>query len=98
VVARWVDGVLVVVAADHTPRSLLEAALDVLDPTKIIGLVFNGYDHLRSARYVHQYRGAYAESVSHASRSGGLRRAVGSLLRRGERRAAKKRPGRERTR
>jgi protein-tyrosine kinase len=97
VVARWVDGVLVVVAADHTPRALLEAALDVLDPTKVIGLVFNGYDHLRSARYA-QYGGAYADSVSRGTRSGSFRRAVGSLLRRGERRAAKNRQRRDRSR
>ena len=97
VVARWVDGVLVVVAADHTPRALLEAALDVLDPTKVIGLVFNGYDHLRSSRYAHQY-GSYAVSVSQGPKSGRLRRAVGSLLRRGERRAAKNRERRDRTR
>jgi protein-tyrosine kinase len=98
VVARWVDGVLVVVAADHTPRALLEAALDVLDPTKVIGLVFNGYDHLKSARYARQYVTAYADSVSQSSKPGSLRRAVRSLLRRGERRAGKNRPRRDRSR
>lgn len=98
VVARWVDGVLMVVAADHTPRALLEAALDVLDPTKVIGLVFNGYDHLKSARYARQYVTAYADSVSKSSKPGSLRRAVRSLLRRGERRAAKKRPRGDRSR
>jgi capsular exopolysaccharide synthesis family protein len=40
--SRLVDGVIVVVSANRTPRRLLEAALDVLDPSKVIGIVFNG--------------------------------------------------------
>jgi polysaccharide biosynthesis transport protein len=49
--ARVVDGVLVVVSANRTPRKLLEEALNELDPAKVIGIVFNndnrplyGYD------------------------------------------------------
>jgi succinoglycan biosynthesis transport protein ExoP len=49
--ARVVDGVLVVVSANKTPRKLLEEALNELDPAKVIGIVFNndnrplyGYD------------------------------------------------------
>ena len=49
--ARVVDGVLVVVAANKTPRKLLEEALNELDPAKVVGIVFNndarpmyGYD------------------------------------------------------
>jgi capsular exopolysaccharide synthesis family protein len=42
VLSRLVDGVIVVVSANRTPRRLLEAALDVLDPSKVIGIVFNG--------------------------------------------------------
>ena len=61
VVARWVDGIVLVVAADHTPRALLEAALDMLDPDKVIGLVFNGYDHLFSRRHAQHYVGYYAD-------------------------------------
>ena len=41
VLARAVDGVIVVVAADRTPRRLLAVALDLLDPAKVIGIVFN---------------------------------------------------------
>jgi len=41
VLARAVDGVIVVVAADRTPRKLLAAALDLLDPKKVVGIVFN---------------------------------------------------------
>ena len=41
VLARVVDGVIMVVAADKTPRRLLAVALDLLDPAKVIGIVFN---------------------------------------------------------
>ena len=40
--SRLVDGVILVVAADKTPRKLLEAALNLLDPAKVLGIVFNG--------------------------------------------------------
>ncbi|MGH9365000.1 MAG: CpsD/CapB family tyrosine-protein kinase, partial [Thermoanaerobaculia bacterium] len=35
IIAKWVDGFLVVVDAHGTPRRLVQEALDVLDPTKI---------------------------------------------------------------
>jgi capsular exopolysaccharide synthesis family protein len=41
VLARQVDGVILVVAADKTSRQLLAAALDQLDPSKVVGIVFN---------------------------------------------------------
>jgi capsular exopolysaccharide synthesis family protein len=41
VLARQVDGVILVVAAGRTPRKLLGAALDLLDASKVVGLVFN---------------------------------------------------------
>jgi len=45
VIGKWVDGFLIVVGAHKTPRKLLEETLNVMDPGKIIGLVFNGDDH-----------------------------------------------------
>ncbi len=39
--ARVVDGVLVVVSANKTPRKLLEEALNELDPAKVVGIIFN---------------------------------------------------------
>lgn len=49
--SRVVDGVLIVVAANRTPRKLLEEALNELDAAKVLGIVFNndarpmfGYD------------------------------------------------------
>lgn len=99
VVARWVDGVVVVVAADHTPRALLEAALDVLDPAKVVGLVFNGYNHLLSNRYQRYYSAYYAPSATPGHGAGTLRKiskGVGSLLGRGGRAAKSRPPDRDR--
>lgn len=42
IVSEIVDGVLMVVRADQTPRDEIEAALDVLDRRRILGLVLNG--------------------------------------------------------
>jgi Mrp family chromosome partitioning ATPase len=41
---RWIDGFLVVVAAHKTPRKLLSEAMNVVDPAKLMGCVFNGDD------------------------------------------------------
>lgn len=40
-ISKWVDGFLVVVSAHKTPRKLLEEALNVMEPSKVVGLVFN---------------------------------------------------------
>jgi protein-tyrosine kinase len=42
--AKWVDGVLLVVAANKTPRKLVEEALHAVEPAKLLGLVFNSDD------------------------------------------------------
>lgn len=68
--AKWVDGFLVVVAAHKTPRPLVAEALTVLDPAKVLGLVFNGDDR-PFAGYYHAY--GYAPD---ATRGGGRARAV----------------------
>ncbi len=39
--AKSVDGVLMVVSANRTPRKLLGEALNLLDPGKVLGIVFN---------------------------------------------------------
>jgi len=44
VIAKWVDGFVIVVGAHKTPRRLLEEALNVTDPGKIVGFIFNGDD------------------------------------------------------
>ncbi|HEU5170077.1 MAG TPA: CpsD/CapB family tyrosine-protein kinase [Gemmatimonadales bacterium] len=59
-IAEAVDGLVVVVAAHRTPRSLLEEALNALDPARVIGLVFNGDDGATTryyGRYYHRHGG-----------------------------------------
>jgi len=97
VVARWVDGIVLVVAADHTPRALLEAALDSLEPNKVLGLVFNGYDHLFSRRHARHYIGYYSDPEAQKE-GGALSRAtkkVGALFSRGNGAAVRNRRGRD---
>jgi len=52
--ANAVDGVLIVVAANQTPRKLLGEALNLLDPSKVMGIVFN-----RDTRPLFGYYDAY---------------------------------------
>ncbi len=54
--ARWIDGVLLVVAAHRTSRKLLEETLNLLEDASVLGIVFNGDDR-RFLRYRrHSYR------------------------------------------
>lgn len=55
VLARVVDSFLMVVAAHRTPRPMLEEALDLIGPDKLLGLVFNRGD-LMPRRYYGYYR------------------------------------------
>lgn len=66
---RLVDGFLLVVAAHRTPRRLVEDALNLLAPPKLIGLVFNGDDRPLSGYY-----GDYEEYGGAASRRGAPRK------------------------
>jgi tyrosine-protein kinase len=54
VIGRWVDGFLVVVAAHKTPRRRVQDALKVLEPSTLVGLIFNADDR--------PVAGYYAES------------------------------------
>jgi protein-tyrosine kinase len=54
-IADRVDGFVLVVGAHRTPRPLLEDALNMMDPTKVIGIVFNGDDRPLSGYYGHYY-------------------------------------------
>jgi capsular exopolysaccharide synthesis family protein len=55
VLGRHVDGYLLTVAAHRTPRKLLIQALALLDPAKVLGIVFNGDDRVRSSHYGYYY-------------------------------------------
>jgi len=52
-----IDGVILVVAADKTPREMLDTALDLLDKPKTLGVIFNGERHQpdRSSYYYSYY-------------------------------------------
>src|SRR5206468_776177 len=52
------DGVLIVVAADRTPRGALAEAVGLIGPAKIVGFVFNGDDSPTNSSYY----GGYVES------------------------------------
>src|SRR5207302_2146696 len=62
-IAKCVDGFLIVVAADRTPRGVLAEVLDQMEPAKVMGLVFNGEEARRSSYY-----GAYSGSPRGAGR------------------------------
>src|SRR3989442_1771874 len=52
---QWVDCFIVVVAAHKTPRKLLSEALNLLDPAKVLGVVFNGDDRPLAPYYVYYH-------------------------------------------
>src|SRR5580765_2479405 len=54
-IGKWVDGFLLVVGAHKTPRSLVQDALNLLDLSKLIGIVFNGDRKPLSNRYGYYY-------------------------------------------
>ena len=53
---RAVDGYIVVVAANSTPRKLVGETLNVLEPASVIGMVFNGDDRPLFGYYRTRYR------------------------------------------
>jgi capsular exopolysaccharide synthesis family protein len=74
VFGEWVDGFLIVVAAHRTPRRLLEEAFNLMEPSKILGLVFNGDDHHVSR----DSYGPYGSSLRQLYRKGPGRRQTAS--------------------
>ena len=55
VIGKWADGFLMVVGAHKTPRRLVEEALNLMDPEKLIGLVFNYDDRALPGYYNYYY-------------------------------------------
>jgi capsular exopolysaccharide synthesis family protein len=64
-----VDGFLLVVEAHRTPRKFLEDALNQMDPSKLMGIIFNGDDHPLSGYYGYYY-GSYSFYHSVGRRKG----------------------------
>jgi capsular exopolysaccharide synthesis family protein len=65
--SRLVDGVLVVVAANQTPRKLLGEALNMLDASKVLGIVFNRDDRPLFGYYDAYYREYFPDASGVAS-------------------------------
>jgi capsular exopolysaccharide synthesis family protein len=57
-IMKCVDGLLMVVAAHKTPRKLLADALNVLEPEKIVGMLFNEGETPASTSYGYPAYGA----------------------------------------
>jgi capsular exopolysaccharide synthesis family protein len=55
VVAKHVDGILLVVRAGKTPRDYLLKALRSINSTKVMGIVFNGADLGMASKYYYYY-------------------------------------------
>jgi len=74
IIGNWVDGFLIVVAAHRTARKLLSEALNVTEPAKVVGLVFNGddrplsWDYYASRRYTSRNGGGWRRRVVWSSR------------------------------
>jgi capsular exopolysaccharide synthesis family protein len=61
-VAKIVDGLFIVVSANQTPRKLLAEALTLLDPNKVLGIVFNRDTQPLFGYYDSAYRGYFKGS------------------------------------
>jgi capsular exopolysaccharide synthesis family protein len=84
VLEKWVDGVILVVGAHRTPRKFFEEALNMVDASKLMGLVFNADDRPLSGYYSGYYR-YVTEPPANGRRTAWLRQAVkrvGGSLRR----------------
>lgn len=79
---KLVDTLLLVVSAHQTPRKLLEEALNILDPAKVLGIVFNNDDRPLAGYY---YRYDYHQNGTKESREGGAAGWLSKLLRRSNR-------------
>jgi len=69
-VEEWIDGFFMVVAAHQTPRRMLEEALNLIKPEKVLGLVFNGHDRMDSMYYGYDRAYAYSGSKGRKKRHG----------------------------
>jgi capsular exopolysaccharide synthesis family protein len=61
VLARALDGIVVVVAANDTPRKLLQESLNLLDAPKVLGIVFNRDHRPLYGYYNGDYRSRFAK-------------------------------------
>jgi len=67
VLSRLVDQILVVVAANQTPRKLLGEALNLVDPAKVMGIVFNRDERPLFGYYDEYYREYFPDTSNAVS-------------------------------
>jgi protein-tyrosine kinase len=70
ILEKLVDGMILVVGANRTPRRMVEEALSLLDAAKLVGLIFN-----KDARTPSSYYAAYGLGVSRNGHGGWWARA-----------------------
>ena len=58
-IAKAVDGIIIVVKYDSTPKEAVSDLVDSLGKDKILGTVLNGYDLRTSGRYGYSSYGKY---------------------------------------
>jgi len=63
----WVDGVLLMVSAHRTPRKLVSEALSMINPSKLVGVVFNRDDQPLPGYY--GYSGYYGATEKRPRRA-----------------------------
>lgn len=78
-IGKWVDGFLVVVAAHKTPRKQIEEALQVLEPARLLGLVFNRDDHSITRGHYYYYPNGSSSNGGWRGRVSRMAKTVGSL-------------------
>jgi protein-tyrosine kinase len=76
VLAKIIDGFLLVVSAHKTPRRLVDEALEVLPREAVMGIVFNGEDQQTVRRYAGHYADAAAATPVAPSWRSSARRAL----------------------
>jgi capsular exopolysaccharide synthesis family protein len=69
VLSRIVDQMLVVVAANQTPRKLLGEALNLVDPAKVMGIVFNRDSRPLFGYYDEYYREYFPDTSGAVSQA-----------------------------
>src|SRR5262245_55484864 len=85
IIAHWVDGFLLVVAAHRTPRRLVGEALSVVEPDKMLGIVFNGDDQPPSSYFgYYGYHGRPAATASPSTNGRGASRVGRAVTRVGQ--------------
>lgn len=54
-IEKWIDGLLIIISAHKTPRKLLDEALAIAEPSKLIGLLFNRDKSIVRGTYSYYY-------------------------------------------